>query len=99
METKRSEIFKGLVIGILLWVICIIVFFAITAGFKFSLGGTSEQFFYIFMPAITLVLSVVFAIKKRGWVVLGMVLSLPGFFLLAQILWMICFSFDPGCYL
>ena len=61
-------------------------------GIFFQLCGTA----LIFTPFIGLV---VLAWKKRWWVFVGVAISLPTFFALTQILFGICFSLDPQCYI
>jgi hypothetical protein len=50
----------------------------------------------IFTPFIGLVF---FAWKRMWWIFVGVALSLPTFFALTQILFGICFSLDPQCYI
>ena len=61
-------------------------------GIFFQLCGTA----LIFTPFIGLV---VLAWKKSWWVFVGVAISLPTFFALTQILFGICFSLDPQCYI
>ena len=61
-------------------------------GIFFQLCGIA----LIFTPFVGLV---VLAWKKWWWVFMGVAISAPTFFALTQILFGICFSLDPQCYI
>jgi hypothetical protein len=95
---KVKYIIKGvcraIAVSIVFSLIWMVLFDSVQAqnGIFFQLWGTA----LIFTPFIGLV---ILALKKRWWVFMGVAISLPTFFALTQILFGICFSLDPQCYI